>query len=149
MFSETAGQTFELSSSLDAKSRSVINNLPLFCAERKFFFAVFMKARHWSLFLDRLLQPTLHNPISLRSSRILSSNLHLRLLTALVPSWFPTKQFMFSYSPHASKMRDHLILLDLVKVKISISALWKKNPTFYYVMPLNLYCAQLPVLKYT
>ena len=92
----------------------LVKKFPAFYGTRRFVPA-FTSARHLSLSCASSIQSTPPHPTSWRSIVILSSHLHLGLLSGLFPSGFPTKTL---YTPLLIPTRatspPHLILLDFI-----------------------------------
>jgi len=53
------------------------------------FITVFTRARSWSLYWGRWINPATSHPVTLRSIPILSSHLRLSSLSGIFPSFFP------------------------------------------------------------
>jgi hypothetical protein len=69
------------------------------------FITAFTRTRHWFIFWARWIYSTPTHHISLRSTLILSSHLHLGLLSAVFPSCLPTK--LYSIRPVRIIARDN------------------------------------------
>jgi hypothetical protein len=78
----------------------LLKNFPTFYETWRFI-STFTRALHWSLSWARSIQLITPNPISLRSSLILSTHLCLGLPSSLLPSGFPTISYIQSFSPHS------------------------------------------------
>jgi hypothetical protein len=75
---------------------------------------MFITACHWPLPWARCIQSTLFQPISLRFTLIVSSQLH-SLLMGIFPSGFPNKHLnAHLFSPMHAICSAHLIIIDLI-----------------------------------
>jgi hypothetical protein len=106
----------EQSPSWEANSYSV-NKFPAFYRTWRFI-TVFTRPRHWSLSWVRCIQTTSSNPISGRSSLILSFRLPLALQSGLFPSAFWTKYCIHHNSPTHAICPAPLNSLDLITLII-------------------------------
>jgi hypothetical protein len=90
-----------LVSKLTLRSRVLLEKLIVMQLFKRFpalhgtwrFITLFTRDHHWFLSRSRCIQSTLSHPISLISTLILSSHLHLGLPNGLIPSGFLTKLF--------------------------------------------------------
>jgi hypothetical protein len=73
LLSTNLSNSMEQSSSREANSHSASQKFPDFYGTRKFIM-VFTRSRHWPVSWARWIQPTLSQPVSLKSSLILSSH---------------------------------------------------------------------------
>ena len=96
------------------KHPKLLKKFPAFYGTRRFITA-FIRARHLSLSLARLIQSIIPYTTSRRSILILSSPLRLGLPSGLLPSGFPTKAlYVPLLSPIRATYSAHLSLLDLI-----------------------------------
>jgi hypothetical protein len=108
----------ELSPSWEAASCTSLKNFPIFYGTQKFI-TVFTRALHWSLSWARSIHSIPPHPIPLRFILMLSSYLRLGLPSDLYPSGFSTKiLYAFLFSPIRATCPAHLILLDLIILRI-------------------------------
>jgi len=94
-------------------SSQLVKKFPAFYRTRRFI-TTLTSARHLSLSWARSIHSMSPHPTSWRSILILSSHLHLGLLSGLFPSGFPSKTPYTPLFPIRATCPAHLILLDLI-----------------------------------
>jgi len=89
-FTHSLTHSMEHSPSWKANSHSLFKKFLPFYGTRRFI-TVSKETRNWSISWARRIQSSTSHPISLRNNLILSTHLHLDLLSGLFPSGFPTE----------------------------------------------------------
>jgi len=120
------------------------------------FIIVFTRNRNCSLSWTRFIHSTPSQPISLRSTRILSSHVYLGLPSCLFPSGFQTKIiYAFIISPMRAACSAHLILDLLILIifwcslRLMKFLVVKSSPASCHFLPLSSkYSPQHPVLRH-
>jgi hypothetical protein len=146
----------KLSPSWEAASRSATQEFPNILWNPKVHYCVH-KCLHWSRSWARWIQSIPSHPISLRSILIISTYLHLCLLSGVFRSCFPTKiVYAFLFYHMRDKFPSHFFSLDLI-ILITIGEEYKfwsfslctfSNLLSLHPSSVQTFSPQYPVLKH-